>query len=200
MKYSYSTKGAAVKRGKGDATIATDTFAWSIAAVGPKKLLEMGLDPEGILDFAQEHCAVKVNFQNADGQTLEVSGFDFAKAQNIGRGGVVSTEWTAQMIVSYQVLARYFKDTGDAEKAGRYFEKAQFYLNELQKMLIASPSRTGQGRGCLPYASADNVDTGHGWRTPNGSRTGSVAGTAYGLFAGKGYNPFELKGDDHAGL
>jgi len=202
-KYAYSNNSGLVNRGKGDATIATDTFAWSIAALGPKTLEEMGFDPEAILDFAEEHCAVKVDFKNSGGEVLEVNGFDFAKAQNLGRGGIVSTEWTSQMVVSYQVLARYYKTSGDLKKAERYFEKSNFFLNELQKMLIASPSRTGQGRGCLPYASADNVETGHGWRTPNGSRTGSVAATAYGLFAGKGYNPFELpekKGVKSAGL
>ncbi len=202
-KYAYSNKYGAVNRGKGDATIATDTFTWSIAAIGPAKLVEMGFDPESILSFAEQHCGVKVNFQVPGGQKLEVRGFDFSKAQHLARGGVISTEWTSQMVVSYQVLARYFKAAGNLEKAGRYHEKANFYLNELQKMLITSPSRTGQGRGCLPYASSDNVDTGHGWRTPNGSRTGSVAGTAYGIFAGKRYNPFELtkkKGDERAGL
>ncbi len=202
-KYAFSNKAGGVNRGKGDATIATDTFAWSIAAVGPKTLTEMGFDPEAILDFAEQHCAVKVKFVDAEGKSVEIQGFDSAKAQNIGRGGVVSTEWTSQMIVSYQVMARYFRDTGDAERARGYSEKAGFYFNEMQKMLIASPSKTGQGRGCLPYASMDNVDTGHGWRTPAGSRTGSVAGTAYGLFAGKDFNPFELpehKGEKIAGL
>lgn len=199
-KYAYSNKGQAVNRGKGDATIATDTFAWSVAALGPAKLLEIGMDPEGILEFAQKNCALSVDFQRPDGQTVKVSGFDFAKARNLGRGGVVSTEWTAQMIVTYQVLARYFRLAGEMSGASRYLEKAGFYRSELQKMIITSPSRTGQGRGCLPYASADNVDTGHGWRTPQGSRTGSVAGTAYGLFAWKGYNPFELGGGPDAGL
>ena len=202
-KYAYSNKASAVNRGKGDATIATDTLAWSIAAIGPAKLREMGFDPEGILEFAEKNCEVTVEFRHPNGQTVQVKGFDFAKAKHAGRGGVVSSEWTAQMAVSYQVLARYFDSAGDTDKALRYAEKAAFYSNELQKMMIASPSRTGQGRGCLPYASADNVETGHGWRTPNGSSTGSVAGTAYGLFAWEGYNPFELTGkkeDPHAGL
>lgn len=200
-KYAYSNTGAPVNRGKGDGTIATDTFSWSIAALGPAKLVEIGFDPEGILGFAEKNCEVSVKFRHPDGQVLDVRGFDFAKDKHLGRGGVLSTEWTAQMAVSYQVLARYFRDTGDAEKARRYLEKADFYRNELQKMIITSPSRTGQGHGCLPYASIDNVDTGHGWRTPKGSSTGSVAGTAYGLFAWKGYNPFELEGEEpNAGL
>jgi hypothetical protein len=193
--YAYSNKGRTVNRGKGDSTIATDTFGWSIAALGPATLVGAELDPESIIDFVEKNCEVSVSFKQPDGQTVRVRGFDFAKAQNIGRGGVISTEWTAQMAVSYQVLARYYKQQGDLDKASRTLEKSNFYLNELQKMIITSPSRTGQGRGCLPYASADNVDTGHGWRTPKGSSTGSVAATAYGLFAWKGFNPFELSAD-----
>ena len=145
------------------------------------------------MEFAEKHCEVSVRAHLSHKAPVSLRGFDFAKTQNVGRGGVISTEWTAQMIVSYQVLARYFEKLGDAEKAASYLQKANLYLNELQKLIITSPSRTGQGRGCLPYASADNVDTGHGWRTPQGASTGSVAATAYGLFAWKQYNPFELR-------
>jgi len=111
---------------------------------------------------------------------------------------VISTEWTAQGIVTYRILSNYFNGLGKQAKALDYREKANFYLNELQKLIITSPSRTGQGRGCLPYASMDNVDTGHGWRTPKGSRTGSVSGTAYGIFAWVGYNPFSLENSQEA--
>ena len=135
---------------------------------------------------------MSVSYKRSSGKTAAARGFDFAKAENIGRGGVISTEWTAQMIVTYQILSDYFKASGYPEKEAVYSQKANLYLNELQKLIITSPSRTGQGRGCLPYASIDNVDTGHGWRTPKGRRTGSVAGTAYGIFAWVGYNPFDL--------
>jgi hypothetical protein len=67
------------------------------------------------------------------------------------------------------------------------------YLSELGNMIISSPSASGQGQGCLPYATQDQVDTGHGWLTPKGSHTGSVSGTAYTLFAYYGFNPLELK-------
>ena len=196
QKYAYSVKDGRMRRGKGDSTIATDTFDWAIAAIGPVKLKQMRFDPEGILDFAERNCAVSVEFRRPDGKTIVVRGFDFSKAQNVGRGGVISTEWTAQMAVTYQVMANYYRSAGDTAKAAEYLQKSNFTLSELQKMLITSPSRTGQGRGCLPYASADNVDTGHGWRTPKGARTGSVAGTAYGIFAWKGYNPFEWEDAD----
>lgn len=201
-KYGYSVRERRLNRGKGDATIATDTFAWAIAALGPAKLKEIEFDPEGIMDFAEKNCAVAVDFKQPSGQTVRVKGFDFAKASNMGRGGVISSEWTAQMVVSYQILSKHFENSREPEKAAGFREKADLYLSELQKLIITSPSRTGQGRGCLPYASSDDVDTGHGWRTPKGASTGSVAGTAYGLFAWKEYNPFELgsKGKDNADL
>lgn len=200
-KYAYSLQEKRVHRGKGDATISTDTLSWSIAALGPERLLEIGFDPEGIIDFAEKNCLVSVKFPHPDdGKTIAVRGFDFAKASHIGRGGIISTEWTAQMIVTYRILADYFKSRNDAEKSGLYRDKADFYLNELQKLVITSPSRTGQGRGSLPYASMSNADTGHGWRTPAGRQTGSVAGTAYGIFAWAGYNPFDGVQKEHADL
>ncbi|MCG3176539.1 MAG: hypothetical protein MOGMAGMI_01497 [Candidatus Omnitrophica bacterium] len=189
-KYAYSNKERRMNRGKGDATIATDTFSWAIAALGPAVLAQNGFDPDGIVEFAEQNCEVKVQYKLPTGKTVTVRGFDFAKAEHVGRGAIISTEWTAQMIVTYRILSDHYRTAGDEAKAKTYADKAEFYLNELKKLMITSPSRTGQGRGCLPYASMDNADTGHGWRTPTGRRTGSVAGTAYGIFAWKGYNPF----------
>ena len=193
-KYAYSMTERRMNRGKGDATIATDTFSWAIAAIGPETLKAAEFDPEEIMDFAEKQCRVTVSYRRPKTHIVnKVTGFDFAKAQNIGRGGIISCEWTAQMIVSYQVLGDYFAAQHDKEKAVFYRDKANFYLSELQKLIITSPSKIGKGRGCLPYASSDNAETGHGWRTPKGMRTGSVSGTAYGIFAWTGFNPFDLK-------
>jgi hypothetical protein len=181
-----------IKRGRGDATIATDTFSWAVAALGPETLMDASMDPEAIMDFAEEHCKVTVDYKRPDGHTTEVTGFDFAGNKNLPRGGVVSTEWTAQMIVSFKIIRDFFNKTGEYKKARIYSKKYDFYLNQLEKLIISSPSPIGQGAGCLPYATQGNVDTGHGWRTPEGSDTGSVSGTAYGIFAIKGYNPLKL--------
>ncbi len=191
-KYAYSLTERRMNRGKGDATIATDTFSWAVAAIGPEKLKASDFDPEAIMEFAEEHCKVTISYKQPGGKPAQAVGFDFAKAQNVGRGGIISCEWTAQVVVTYQVLARYFESLGNREKANFYRDKANYYLSELQKLIITSPSRIGKGRGCLPYASIDNAETGHGWRTPKGIRTGSVAGTAYGIFAWTGFNPFDL--------
>jgi hypothetical protein len=188
----YNSQEARFMRGKGDATIATDTFSWAIAALGPKALLNNGMDPDGIMEFAEKECRVRVKFYRPSGSVIDVTGFDFSKAGNMARGGIVSTEWTAQMIVALKIMADYYKIAGDTVKQNVYGSKAEYYLAQLGQMVISSPSPTGQGQGCLPYASIDNVDTGHGWRVACGRRTGSVAGTIYYIFAYTGYNPLSL--------
>ena len=194
-------KSPPINRGNGDATIATDTYAWGLAAIGPKLLDETGMDPEQIMNFAQEHCGVDVVYVRPSGMKINVKGFDFSKSANMPRGGLVSSEWTAQMIISFKMLSDFFNDKDEYNKAGYYREKSEIYLGELNKLIISSPSARGQGEGCLPYATLPNVDTGHGWLTPHGESTCSVAGTAYGIMAIKRFNPlmFEFKmSDDEA--
>ncbi len=191
--HAYDAPETPVKRGKGDATIATDTYAWSIAAIGPEKLAGLNMNPDKIIEFAEEQCSVKTELVHPDGQRIPLRGFDFAPQRHSARGGVVSSEWTAQMIISLRLMSAYYDRQGIQTKALAYQSKADQYLIELCKMIIASPSPTGQGEGCLPYASVDFVDTGHGWMTPKGKSTGSVSGTAYTLFAYYNYNPLELK-------
>ncbi|MDD5129749.1 MAG: PilZ domain-containing protein [Candidatus Omnitrophica bacterium] len=193
VKYTYGRPELPVKRGKGDSTIATDTYAWSIAALGPEKLLSLGMDPDKILEFVEENCRVEVDFMRTNSQSVKIKGFDFAPQRHTSRGGVVSSEWTAQMVVSYKIMEEFYLKKGDKAKAASYGRKAQMYLSELGNMIISSSSPSGQGQGCLPYATLDQVDTGHGWSTPKGSHTGSVSGTAYTLFAYYGFNPLELK-------
>jgi len=193
LKHTYDKVDVPIKRGKGDSTIATDTYAWSIAAIGPKKLKDSGLNPEEIMQFAENNCAVTVSYIRPGGQTIRIKGFDFAPQIHVGRGGVVSSEWTAQMVISFKIMSDYYAKQGMADKAKLYKTKADEYLISLENMIISSPSPSGQGESCLPYATQDFVDTGHGWFTPKGKATGSVAGTTYTNFAFYNYNPLELK-------
>ena len=194
-------KAPPINRGRGDSTIATDTYAWSLAAIGPQQLEAIGMDPEQIMDFAEDYCKADVVFKRPSGMEVNVQGFDFSRTANMPRGGLVSPEWTSQMIISFKMLSEYFNEKEDYNKAGYYREKSETYLSELNKLIISSPSAKGLGEGCLPYATLPNADTGHGWLTPHGESTCSVAGTAYGIMAIKRFNPlmFELKmssGDD----
>jgi hypothetical protein len=191
--HTYDKMDIPIKRGKGDSTIATDTYAWSIAAIGPERLDKLGMNPEQIIAFAEQNCAAEVSYVRPDGQSVKIKGFDFAAQGHIARGGVVSSEWTAQMIISFRIMADFYNKKKMIAKAESYETKAQEYLVGLGNMIISSPSPSGQGESCLPYATQDFVDTGHGWMTPKGSSTGSVAATAYTLFAYYNYNPLELK-------
>jgi hypothetical protein len=190
--HAYDRPEVPVKRGKGDSTIATDTYAWSIASLGPEKLESMGMNPDKIIEFAEANCAVEVEYERPNQEKIKVKGFDFAAQRHLARGAVISCEWTAQMILAYKIMARFYMNKNMLPKAQYYEKKAQEYLNDLFKLLISSPSPIGWGEGCLPYATEDFVDTGHGWTTPKGKTTGSVSSTAYALFSYYGFNPLEF--------
>lgn len=193
LSHTYDKLDIPIMRGKGDSTIATDTYAWSIAAVGPEKLDSIGMSPDKIIEFAEQNCSVEVSYARPEGKTVKVKGFDFAPQKHVSRGGVVSPEWTSQMVMAFKIMAEYYYKKGVTAKARVYIQKADEYLLELSNMIISSPSPSGQGEGCLPYATQDFVDTGHGWMTPKGKSTGSVAGTAYAIFAYYNYNPLKFK-------
>ena len=193
VKHTYGRPTVPIKRGKGDSTIATDTYAWSIAAVGPQKLEELGMNPESIMEFAEENCSTEAAFLRPDGELVSIKGFDFAPERNLARGGIISSEWTAQMVVAFKIMADYYYSKGLEVKGLDYTMKADEYMASLEKMIISSPSPSGQGESCLPYATAQYVDTGHGWMTPKGSSTGSVSGTAYTIFAYYNYNPLKFE-------
>ena len=193
VKHTYDRMDIPVKRGKGDSTIATDTYAWSIAALGPAELESLGMNPDRILEFAEETCAADVSYARPDGYKVRVKGFDFAPQAHVARGGVVSSEWTAQMVISFKMMAEFYLKKGETAKSRSYQLKADEYLASLGNMIISSPSPSGQGESCLPYATQDSVDTGHGWFTPKGKSTGSLSGTTYTIFAYYDYNPLELK-------
>ncbi len=191
--HTYDKSDVPVKRGKGDSTIATDTYAWSVAALGPEKLQELDMDADKILEFAEENCGARVSFTRPEGKVIEIKGFDFAPQRHLARGGVVSSEWTAQMILAFNAMEEFYNSKGLRAKANDYNRKAKEYLSQLGSMVISSPSPSGQGEGCLPYATQEHVDTGHGWITPEGQSTCSAAGTAYTLFAYYKYNPLKLQ-------
>ncbi|MBI4982044.1 MAG: PilZ domain-containing protein [Candidatus Omnitrophica bacterium] len=193
VKHAYDSLEVPVKRGRGDATIATDTYAWSIAAVGPQVLKQQGMNPDKIMEFAEQNCAIEVDYTPPQASKTRIKGFDFSAKTHIARGGIISSEWTAQMIIAFKIMADYYYKNNLPAKGHYYSTKADEYLACLEKMIISSPSASGQGEGCLPYSTDDFADTGHGWLTPKGKSTGSLAGTAYTIFAYYNYNPLELK-------
>ena len=185
----------AIRREQGDATIVADAQMWAIVALGPEQLEGLGINPDRVLEFVEQSFMVEVTYTRPEGQTIKIRGFDFAPGVHSVRGGVVFSEWTAQMVIAFQVMADFYFKKGMIAKSRSYELKADDYLSQLCNMIISSPSPSGQGESCLPSATHDYVDTGHGWITPAGKSTGSVSGTAYTLFAYYKYNPAELKSD-----
>jgi hypothetical protein len=189
LSHVYEQPDIPLKYAKDDSTIATDIYAWSIAAIGPEKLEEIGVNPDRIMEFAQERGVVETEFNRPEGYQVKIKGFNFAPKKNLARGGVVFSEWTAQMVIFFKIMADYYYKRGLKAKGHAYEMKAHEYLATLGKMIISSPSGPGQGASCLPYASQSFVDTGGGWMTPQGDSLGSLAGTVYTIFAYYGYNP-----------
>ena len=100
------------------------------------------------------------------------------------------------MIVSYYIMYRFYKSKGEVLKSEKYLNKYYYYLNELKKMIFVPLNKKGDYYLALPYASQPNVDTGHGWRTPQGKRTGSLSASCYYIFAVKKFNPISFEGNE----
>ncbi|MBN1898513.1 MAG: hypothetical protein JW827_07020 [Spirochaetes bacterium] len=169
-----------ITRGKRDSMPAMDVYAWSITALGPEELYFMLIDPNEVMEFAMKNFEVQTTFIRPDGTKVNVTGFDYTMPSRANRRGVVSGEWTAQMIGSLKIMADYYKDK-DFQKYQYYDQKVLFYESELLKMKVGN---------ALPYASEQNAETGHGWRTPRGENIQSLASSAYYILSSAGYNPF----------
>lgn len=168
VRYAFDPAGPSVRRGKRDDTLACDTYSWSVASLGPSVLQQAGMDPQSVMQKAEDLCLVTVEREGTEGVPVVLSGFDFTDAMKIGRKPIISSEWTSQAALSWLIA-------GDAARASDYLERI-------------APLASGRS---FPYASAPSADTGHGWKTPAGMQTGSVAGTAYYLLARLGYNPLD---------
>ena len=190
QKYAYNRKLKRFNRGTDDSMIATDAMSLSIMGVGPRRLEEMGVDIDLLVKSVEENCKTKVRFENLLGKKVEVNGFDFCAPSSVGRGGVISVEWTSQMVIAFQILSKFYKEEQMSEKADDYKQKADYYQGELEKLLILRSNFTmRKAHAGLPYASSGGVDTGHGWYTPS-SNSISAAGTNFAIFAKEEYNIF----------
>ncbi|MBL7151587.1 MAG: hypothetical protein ISS32_01180 [Candidatus Omnitrophica bacterium] len=172
--------------------IDTDTFAWAIAAIGPVKLEELGVNPDRVIEFAENNCGVKTCYIRPGGQSVDLKGFDFSVPGGSGASGIVSSERTAQMVIAFKIIADFYYEKGMIAKARAYASKIGEYLSELDNLIISSPSPYSQGESCLPYANQDIPETIGASTIIRSKSAGSLAGTVYTLFAYYNYNPLEL--------
>jgi len=166
------------------ADIVTDTYAWAIAAVGPQELEEAGINPERLIEFAEKKCRVKTYYLRPP---LEAGDLEKSREDVI-----IVSEWAAQMVLAYKIIADYYYQKGMIAKARTYAMKSGDLMNELDKMIIPNLSAYGRGKSCLPYAAGDVVDSACGIKAQRNRTSGCVAGTVYALFAYYNYNPLEF--------
>jgi hypothetical protein len=176
-----------------DPTAALDTVSWMIAALGPQKLDDMGINPFLMMNYAEKNFRV---FNRIDEKKVE--GFDFTNPA--GRRSPVRVIWiegTGFQTVTYQLMSRYAQKLGLEKKAEEYRQKAEKYSDEMEKI--------SQGvhliEHALPYTAKcpgekEIITTfNEEWEIPRGNRgqwVASSSSTAWRLFALMGFNPLAL--------
>lgn len=173
--------------------IDTDTSAWAIMAIGPVKLEELGVNPDRVIEFAENNCGVKTCYIRPGGQSVDLKGFGFPVPGGSGASGIVSSERTAQMVIAFKISADFYYQKGMIAKARAYASKIGEYLSELDNLIISSPSSYSQGESCLPYANQDLPEAVGGSKIIRSKSAGSLAATVYTLFAYYNYNPLALQ-------
>jgi hypothetical protein len=174
-----------------DQTKALDTVSWGIAALTPGELKQWGLDPFKMVEFAETNFQVR---QELNGEIIE--GFDFTdeKFKDPNRPRLIWWEGTGQMILMYQVMAQYCRETGDIDRMTDYQTKALKYLKEEDRMSRIA----GLPQGVLPYTSIQPKDTEvlntffYGWEIPRGKDgrwVTSLASSLWRIIGMTGFNP-----------
>lgn len=209
-KTAYDKRSGGINRGFHEGAVdgerALDTASWLISAVGIEKLRQWGIDTEKLLAFIEAKFLVK------DG---DVKGFDFTDkkgALKAKRARMVSVEWTLAMVNAYCAYMRYYDKLADGlrkmgnfisadkmDKKARLCEhKIAYYLKQMDKTLM----KFGRYENLYSYPYATRsywlvfFDS-PWWKTPkadnNGNPAGSVASTAWRIFAGR-FNPLNSEG------
>lgn len=177
-----------------DATLAMDTNSWAVSALGVQGLKDLlGFDEaelDGFIARVEDRFAVQED-GTFDGGILTAKGFDFSDAGNAAaaeRPGIKWVEGTHQMVLTYQLLERYYRSAGNAAKADYYQALARMLSVQAADNAFLSAS------GDLSYSYSDRPGSLvfhdiEGWSTLGGS---SIAGTAWVYLTLYGINPFQV--------
>jgi hypothetical protein len=209
-KTAYDKRTGGINRGFHAGVIdsegALDTVSWLIASIGINGLRGWGINPDRLIAFAEKKFLVY-----DDG----IKGFDFTDkkgALKAKRARMISIEWTFGMVNAYCVYANYFikssykqKELGNLQKANNLYNRSKIYENKAKfytKQMDEKMMKFGE-RGDLlsyPYATRSYWLVFYDspwWKTPkadsSGNQAGSVASTAWRIFAGR-FNPLNSEG------
>ena len=137
IKYPYEKANSSVMRWEGDSGKAIAIHIWSIPALGPEKLLGLGINPDRMIDFAEQNYAIDARYSK--------------------KGGVVFSEDSSRMVLAYKMMSNFYYKKGMVAKARSYKSKANDYLAQLSNMAISGPSLSGQGESNIPSGSLSST-------------------------------------------
>ncbi len=176
-----------------DRTDALDTISWTIPAVTPKRLEELGIDPFEMMQFADDNYLVtdKIN-------DVEIKGYDFTNQQGRRKNyRMVWFEGTGFHITALQTMAQYALKQGRRGLAKQYKDQAIEILSNMEKAsnLINLIDKS------LPYTSKKPTDKqifttfANEWEIPrgkDGSWVSSSSSTGWYLIATSAFNPLDF--------
>ncbi|MEW6170234.1 MAG: PilZ domain-containing protein [Candidatus Omnitrophota bacterium] len=146
-----------------------------LLGVSPDKLSEFGLNAEDMIGFIEDNYNVVSYHQRSKTDVVPMQGFSFEKDD------LISIHVTAQIVLIYKIIAKYYSNKGNSYKARLYQDKADEYLAEIGKVIFSSPCNIDQGQGCLPTT---NTILSKATTKPHIS----ISATIYTLFAYYGYD------------
>ncbi|GAB1402067.1 hypothetical protein MASR1M68_09780 [Elusimicrobiota bacterium] len=176
-----------------DRTDALDTVSWTITAVTPDRLTELGVDPFYLMDFADEHYLVS---DKIEGQ--EVFGYDFTNQQGRRKNyRMIWFEGTCFHITTIQAMADYANKLNKKELAREYQEQAVSLLEQVEN----ASNLINLIDSSLPYTSKKPTEKqifttfADYWEIPrgkDGSWVASSSSTGWRLIASSAFNPLHF--------
>lgn len=173
-----------------DKVDALDTVSWTIPALTPVRLIEMGVDPYHLMQFADKHYQVSDNIES-----VEVKGYDFTNPNGRKKGyRMVWFEGTGFHIVAMQTMAKFSQEKGFEKRAVFFKQQAMYFLNEMTK----ASNLCGMIDGALPYTSKKPKEKEvlttfqWEWEIPRGRKgqwVSSVSSTGWYIIAMSAFDP-----------
>ena len=112
-----------------DRTDALDTVSWTIPAVTPKRLEELGISPFDMMKFAEDNYLVTDKIDD-----VEIKGYDFTNQQGRRKNyRMVWFEGTGFHITALQAMSQYAKKAGKEKLSKQYKAQAIDILSNMEK-------------------------------------------------------------------
>lgn len=181
---------------------ATDVYSWTMGGVAGEKIPLKALKKLTHTMLSKALVQITIPLPDKSVRTLILSDFTDPK-HDIGedlRGGyhpMGSVEWLGGVIIALQKNAVRFWKAKQKQTASHYKALAEILLKEARRSFYYLPELKG---GAISfYATGQNIEVGHGWRTPyfyvkNAYKNRMIKGgsviSAWPLLCVYGLNPF----------